>query len=165
MLQDGSQAPLGSSLDDPKVQAGLITAALISGFSKGGPGPAASTLPGNLLEMHMLGPNCRSTESETLGLGSAICALTSPPPGHFDAHSSFRGLPCSDGKESTCNVGDLGSIPELGRSPGEGIATHSSILAWRILMDRVAWWATVHCITKSDTTEQLSTAQHVYRYL
>ena len=83
-------------------------------------GTATSTLPGNLLEMHMLGPNCRSTESETLGLGSAICALTSPPPGHFDAHSSFRGLPCSDGKESTCNVGDLGSIPELGRSPGEG---------------------------------------------
>ena len=27
----------------------------------------------------------------------------------------------SEGKESTCNVGDLGSIPELGRSPGEGI--------------------------------------------
>ena len=26
----------------------------------------------------------------------------------------------SDGKESTCNVGDLGSIPGLGRSPGEG---------------------------------------------
>ena len=26
----------------------------------------------------------------------------------------------------------------------EGIATHSSILAWRIAMDRVAWWATVH---------------------
>ena len=31
------------------------------------------------------------------------------------------GLPCgSAGKESTCNVGDLGSIPGLGRSPGEG---------------------------------------------
>ena len=31
------------------------------------------------------------------------------------------GFPCgSAGKESTCNVGDLGSIPELGRSPGEG---------------------------------------------
>ena len=27
----------------------------------------------------------------------------------------------SEGKESTCNAGDLGSIPELGRSPGEGI--------------------------------------------
>ena len=31
----------------------------------------------------------------------------------------------SDGKESTCNVGDLGSIPGLGRSPGEGIGNHS----------------------------------------
>jgi len=38
----------------------------------------------------------------------------------------------SDGKESACTVGDPGSIPELGRSPGEGNGTHSSILAWRI---------------------------------
>ena len=43
------------------------------------------------------------------------------------------GFPCgSAGKESACNVGDLGSIPGLGRSTGEGKATHSSILAWRI---------------------------------
>ena len=34
---------------------------------------------------------------------------------------SIRGFPCgSAGKESACNAGDLGSIPELGRSPGEG---------------------------------------------
>ena len=34
----------------------------------------------------------------------------------------FLGFPCgSAGKESTCNVRDLGSIPGLGRSPGEGI--------------------------------------------
>ena len=40
----------------------------------------------------------------------------------------------SDAKESACNVGDLGSIPELGRSPEEGIGyTRSSILAWKIL--------------------------------
>ena len=33
----------------------------------------------------------------------------------------FLGFPCSSaGKESTCNAGDLGSIPGLGRSPGEG---------------------------------------------
>ena len=38
----------------------------------------------------------------------------------------------SAGKTSACNAGDLGSIPGLGRSPGEGKATHSSILAWRI---------------------------------
>ena len=38
----------------------------------------------------------------------------------------------SDGKESTCNAGNLGSIPGSGRSPGEGIANDSSILAWRL---------------------------------
>ena len=38
----------------------------------------------------------------------------------------------SAGKESTCNAGDLGLIPGLGRSPEKGKATHSSILAWKI---------------------------------
>ena len=33
----------------------------------------------------------------------------------------------------------------------EGKATHSSILAWRILMDRGTWWATVHGVAKSQT--------------
>ena len=35
----------------------------------------------------------------------------------------------SDGKESACNAGDLGSVPGLGR---EEMTTHSSILAWRV---------------------------------
>ena len=38
----------------------------------------------------------------------------------------------SDGKESACNAGDPGLIPELRKSPEEGMATHASILAWRI---------------------------------
>ena len=38
----------------------------------------------------------------------------------------------SDGKESACNAGDPGSIPRSERSPEKGMATHSSILAWRI---------------------------------
>ena len=42
----------------------------------------------------------------------------------------FGGL---DVKESACKAGDLCSVPGLGRSPGEGMATHSSVLAWRIL--------------------------------
>ena len=33
----------------------------------------------------------------------------------------------------------------------EGMATYSSILAWRIPVDRGAWWATVHGVTKSQT--------------
>ena len=37
------------------------------------------------------------------------------------------------------------------------MATHSSILAWRIPMDRGAWRATVHSVAESDTTEWLST--------
>ena len=36
------------------------------------------------------------------------------------------------------------------------MAIHSSIPAWRILMDRGAWWVTVHEVAESDTTEQLS---------
>ena len=39
----------------------------------------------------------------------------------------------SDGKESACNAKDLGSISGSGRSLEKGMATHSSILAWRIL--------------------------------
>ena len=44
-----------------------------------------------------------------------------------------------------------GLIPGLGRFPGGGMATHSSILAWRIPMDRGAWWATVHGVAKIQT--------------
>ena len=64
----------------------------------------------------------------------------------------FLGFPCgSDGKESACNVEDLGSILGLGRSPGGGHGNHSSVLAWIIPMDREAWQDTVHGVTKSQT--------------
>ena len=103
-----------------------------------------------------------------------------------------QGFPRSSaGKESTCNAGDPGSVPGLGRSPEEGIGyplqyswaslvaqlvknppaiweswvqslgwedhleegmvTHSSILAWRIPMDRGAWQATIYGVSKSQT--------------
>ena len=48
-------------------------------------------------------------------------------------------------------------VQSLGQKDRE-ITTHSSILAWRIPMDRGAWQATVHGVTELDTTEQLSTA-------
>ena len=64
----------------------------------------------------------------------------------------FSGFPGgSDSKESSCSGGDLGSIPGLGRSPGGERATHSNILAWRIPMDRGAWQAIVHGVSKSGT--------------
>ena len=44
-------------------------------------------------------------------------------------HEGFPGG--SEGKASACNAGDLGLIPGLG-IPGEGMATHSSTLAWKI---------------------------------
>ena len=57
----------------------------------------------------------------------------------------------SDGRESACSVGDLGSIPGLEDLQEEGMATYSSILAWRIPMDRGASWATVHGVAKNWT--------------
>ena len=87
----------------------------------------------------------------------------------------FLGLPGgSIGKESACNVGDLGSIPELGRSPGEGngysiqYSGLENFMDCRIHggegngnphqyfclenpMDREAWWAAVHRVTQSWT--------------
>jgi len=57
----------------------------------------------------------------------------------------------SDSKESACNVGDLGSSLSWEDPLEEGMATHTSILAWRIPMDRGAWKATVHRVAKSWT--------------
>ena len=87
----------------------------------------------------------------------------------------FLGFPCSSAvKESTCNVGDLGSIPGLGRSPREGIGLPTPVfwpgefrglyspwgegngtpLQYSCLenpMDGGAWKAAVHGVAKSRT--------------
>ena len=49
------------------------------------------------------------------------------------------------------DVGDAGSIPGSGRSPGEGNGNLLQYSCWRIPMDRGAWQATVHRVTKSWT--------------
>ena len=61
-------------------------------------------------------------------------------------------IPCSSaGKESTCNTGDLSLIPGLEDPLEKGMATHSSILAWRIPWTEYPWGH-----KEADTTERLS---------
>ena len=61
------------------------------------------------------------------------------------------------GEESACDVGLVGSIPGQEDPLEEGMATHSSILVWRIPMARGAWQATVHGVAKGQA--RLSTAE------
>ena len=72
--------------------------------------------------------------------------------------SSFLGLSLypgfpgdSDGKESTCSAGDLGSFPGLGRSPGEGNGNQFQYSCLENSVDQGAWWAAVHGVVKSWT--------------
>ena len=63
----------------------------------------------------------------------------------------------SDGKASAHNVGDLGSIPGLGRSPGEGNGNPLQYSSLENPMDRGAWRGYSPCDCKeSDTTERLN---------
>ena len=55
----------------------------------------------------------------------------------------------SDGKESACNVGDPGLIPELGKSPREGNGNSLQYSCLENSMDSGAWHAIVHGIAKS----------------
>ena len=59
-------------------------------------------------------------------------------------------------KEFACNVGDLGSITGLGKSPGEGNGYPLQCSCLENSMYRGAWQATVHGCKESDTTEQLT---------
>ena len=66
----------------------------------------------------------------------------------------------SDGKESACNMGDLGSIPGLGRSPGEGngYPLQCSALENPHGQRSLAGFSQCGC-KESDTTERVGTAQ------
>ena len=55
------------------------------------------------------------------------------------------------GKESAGSVGELSSIPGLGRSPRQGNGNPLQYCCLEKSMDRGAWWATVHGVTKSQT--------------
>ena len=57
----------------------------------------------------------------------------------------------SDNKQSACSAGDLGSIPGLGRYPGEENGNPLQYSCLNNPMDRGAWWARAHGATKSRT--------------
>ena len=59
----------------------------------------------------------------------------------------------SVGKESACNAGDMGSIPGLGRSPGEGNGYPLQYSCLENIMNRGAWQGTVHGAAKLEMTD------------
>ena len=87
-----------------------------------------------------------------MDLSELLLILTLP--GHFyEIYYEYviKGFPGgSDGKESACNAGDLGSIPGSGRSPlEEGIGYPLKYSCLENHMDRGTWWAAVHGTAKS----------------
>ena len=98
-------------------------------------------------EKHTLQTECGPSQKSRVALG--------------EIHSTNKSVGCSlkmwcgyvlwlgsAGKESTCNVGDLGLIPGLGRSPGEVKGYSLQYFGLENTMD-----CTVHGVEESDTTE------------
>ena len=79
---------------------------------------------------------------------------------HLGRTHKKLGFPCgSAGKESACNVGDLGSIPGLGRSPGEGKGYSLQYSGLENPMDCMySPWGRI----ESDTTERLSRSPNIF---
>ena len=59
--------------------------------------------------------------------------------------------PVASSKEFACNAGDVGLIPGLERSPGEENGNPLQDSCLEIPMERRAWWAVVHVVSKSPT--------------
>ena len=79
--------------------------------------------------------------------------------------SVFLGFPGgSDGKESTCDVGGLGSIPGLGRSPGGGQGNPLQYSCLENSMDRNLVGYSPGGCKESDTTERLNTAHACWKH-
>ena len=105
----------------------------------------------------------RPTDDTRTGLNPQIHPFCSYPMGQSQSQSVFyhqelqqlhgtKGFSVgSDGKESASNVGDLGSIPISGRSPGERHGNSTPAFLPGESMDRGAWQAAVHGVAKSGT--------------
>ena len=67
-------------------------------------------------------------------------------------------------KNLPANAGDMGLIPDLGISPGEGNGNPLQYSCLGNPMDRGAWWATLYVVTKEDMTEQLNSKISTQRF-
>ena len=96
-------------------------------------------------------PQKNTTKPEGCGGAQGICLLEWDTD-YYGMVLTYRGFPGGlPSKKSTCNVGDLGSIPGLGRSPGEGNSNSFQYSCLENSIDRGARGATVHGATKSWT--------------
>ena len=137
-----------AGLEVPVVHHETTGESLLGGLPWGG----EKTRPGPHELESVTSPTCYSATPEPLhplSLHKRLCAS----PWDCGVASTRAGFPCgSDGRESACNAGDLGSIPGVGRSPGGG---HGNILHYSCLenpVDRGAWQATVYRVAESGMT-------------
>ena len=107
-------------------------------------------------------PTMQETRVQSLGWGDLLekglathsSILASPAPHPKKGLKEILGFPGgSEVKASACSAGDPGSVPGSGRSPGEGNGNPLQYSCLGNPMEREAWLATVHGVTKeSDTT-------------
>ena len=81
---------------------------------------------------------------------------TKPPPPHVKKRASQVVLVIKNPPTNAGDIRDLGSIPGMGRSPGEGDGNPLQFSCLRNPMDRGACWATVHGVAELDMTEWLT---------
>ena len=93
-----------------------------------------------------------TTSFPILGTFSAIISLNILSGPFYFSSSTLMDFPGgSDGKASVYNVGDPGSIPVMGRSPGKGNGNPLQCSYLENPRDGGAWWTTVHGVTKGQT--------------
>ena len=129
--------------------------------------PYTSHFPSSVVRInHPLSRNASSQDNQVPSFALCLCVtytwffLLS---GLFISTTPKNAFPGgSDGKESTHEAGDLGSIPGSERSPGEGNGNPLQYSCLENLMDRGAWWATIHGVTKSQTRLKQLSNTHMF---
>ena len=89
----------------------------------------------------------------TRGRERALSVSQRERPGIDPSPTACELLGGLDGKESACSGGDPGSVPESGRSPGEGNGRSLQYSYLGDSMGREAWKVTVRAVAESDRTE------------